>query len=224
MGNVGHKRSLLAIRNLVEQADRYLAALSGPGLAEVRDGLARWRNAAYLPVAATANAVIDTWLPVALRQLAPTHAPLASAIDAAQRHLRWILFEGYAADAVGAEFLAGHAFVPIIGEAAPIPAVDWEMGLFLIAPHVLYRDHRHRASELYAPLTGPHGWRFGAQRPLRILPAHQPVWNQPLATHLIKVGPTPFLCLYAWTRDINAGAEIVPAPDWSALEALRLKP
>jgi hypothetical protein len=98
------------------------------------------------------------------------------------------------------------------------------MGLFVIAPQVLYRDHRHRASELYAPLTGPHGWRFGVQRPLRTLPAHRPVWNEPFAPHLTKVGPTPFLCLYAWTRDVNAGAEILPATDWSALETLRLEP
>ena len=213
-----------AIRSLVEQADLYFAALSGPGPAEVRAGLARWRSAAFVPGTATASAVIDTWLPVALQQLAPTHAPLAAAIDAAQRHLCWFVFDGYPTDAAGADFLAKHAYAPIIGETAAIPAVDWEMGLFLIAPHVLYRDHRHQASELYAPLTGPHGWRFGAQRPLRILPAHQPVWNEPFAPHLTKVGPTPFLGLYAWTRDINAGAEIVPATDWSALETLRLEP
>ncbi len=47
------------------------------------------------------------------------------------------------------------------------------MGLFVIAPHVLYRDHAHAAPELYLPLTGPHGWRF-APGPAQCPPAQCP--------------------------------------------------
>lgn len=214
----------LAIRILVEEIGRYIASLSGPGIAETLEGLARFRDGPVTPQPTGRNNVVNTWMPTALGDLSRTHPNLATAISAAQPHLRWITFGGYPAEEVGSEFLASHAFASIFGEPpAAIRAVDWDMGLFLIAPHVLYRDHRHQAPELYVPLTGPHGWRFGADKPLVIKAAHDPVWNDPFVSHLTKVGPAPFLSLYVWTRDVNAGAEIVPATDWPALEALRLE-
>ena len=66
------------------------------------------------------------------------------------------------------------------------------------------------APELYAPLTGPHGWRFAPGRPLIVKPAGEPVWNPPLQPHLTKVGPHPFLCLFAWTRDVSLPATRYP--------------
>lgn len=219
----------LAINLLVDEAGQYLAGLTvprqaAPGLAEVRAGLARWRNGPVSSrVSASENAVVSEWLAPALAALAPTHPALAFAIAQANPGLSWTTFDGYPVDQVGRDFADGHAYASIIGEDAVIPARDWELGLFLIPPHVLYRDHRHQAPELYAPLTGPHGWRFGPDLPLTILPAHRPVWNDPFVPHLTKVGPVPFLCLYVWTRDVNAGAEILPASDWADLECLRLE-
>ena len=212
----------LAIRMLVDAADRYFASLSGPGIAEIRADLSVWRSGPVTPGLAPASAFVQRWMPEALAALRATHPALAAAISAAVPHLKWITYDGYPVAEVGEAFSKGHAFASIIGEDAAIPAVDWECGIFLISPHVLYRDHRHIAPELYAPLTGPHGWRFETERPLKILPAHQPVWNDPFVTHLTKVGPIPFLSFYAWTKDVNPIAEIVPASDWAMLEALRL--
>jgi Dimethlysulfonioproprionate lyase len=118
--------------------------------------------------------------------------------------------------------VAGHAAALIVGEGAPFEARDFDMGLFLIAPHVLHRDHNHAAPKLYAPLTGPHGWRFGPGTPLQVQPAHQPVWNPPFQPHLTKVGPVPFLCLTVRTRDVAQRAQVLPADDWAKLEDLRL--
>lgn len=220
-----HLSGALAIRLLVEEAERYFAGLNGPGVGEMRAGLSRWQSGPVTPARSPANAVIEKWLPVALDQLRQTHPALAQAIELATPHLHWVTFDGYPIDQVGADFAHGHAFASIFGAdpGTTIPAADWDMGLFLIPPHVLYRDHKHQAPELYAPLTGPHGWRFGADQPLTILPAHKPVWNDPFVPHLTKVGPTPFLCMYCWTKDVNAGAEIVPASDWMQLEKLRLE-
>ena len=159
---------------------------------------------------------------VALRALATSHPRLAKAISAASAYLNWITYDGYNADEIGATFAKGHAYVSVIGEDAVIPARDFDFGLFLIAPHVLYRDHNHPAPELYAPLTGPHGWRFGPDAPLQILPAHKPVWNDPYQPHLTKVGPLPFLSLFGWTHDVQGRAEVIPAKDWPELEAMRL--
>ena len=210
------------IRALVVAADRYLSALPGPGVAEVRAGLNAARGGAVTQSPGATNPVIAAHLPAALATLAGTHPDLAGAIAAAAPLLNWLACDGYPVDQIGENFASNHAFAPIIGENAPITARDYSFGLFLIAPHVLYRDHHHAAPELYAPLTGPHGWRFGPDTRLVVKPAHEPVWNDPFRPHLTKVGPLPFLALFGWTRDVNAGARVIPATDWAALDALRL--
>ncbi|MBS0562940.1 MAG: hypothetical protein JSR87_00155 [Proteobacteria bacterium] len=208
---------------LVDEIALYLAGFDGPGLDECRRGLARWRTGPVTATPAGPNPVAGDWLGPALADLRSRHPGLAAAIAGAEAHLPWQTYDGYAPEAAGAAFAEGHAYAPLIGEGAAIPASDWDLGLFLVRPHVLYRDHSHAAPELYAPLTGPHGWRFGPGTPLAILPADRPVWNPPHRPHLTKVGPVPFLCIYIWTRAANAPARILPASDWPALEALRLE-
>ena len=210
-----------AIHALIDEADRYLATLPGPGVAEVRMGIAAARGG-RATLAPAPNAVVTRHLATALDQLMPTHPALGAAIAGAAPQLRWITYDGYPPAQIGEAFRTGHAYASIIGEEGAVPARDFDLGLFLIAPHVLYRDHCHKAPELYAPLTGPHGWRFGPDMPLILKPAHDPVWNAPYAPHLTKVGPVPFLCLFGWTRDVAEVARVIPAPDWAELEALRL--
>ncbi|MFZ2099158.1 MAG: dimethylsulfonioproprionate lyase family protein [Oricola sp.] len=211
-----------AIRDLVDAADRYLTALDGPGVAEVRSGIGTWRAKPVLAAPPRPNALVASQLHVALEALAGTRPSLADAIAVAAPHLQWITYDGYPADEIGADFCAGHAYASIIGEDAPIRAEVFDFGLFLIEPHVLYRDHRHKAPELYTPLTGPHGWRFDPSSPLVIKQAHEPVWNEPFAPHMTKVGPLPFLCFFGWTQDVNEAAQVIPAADWADLETMRL--
>lgn len=212
------------IRALVDAADSYLSTLTGPGVAEVRAGIAAARPGPVTPHTARPNRVLSDHLPTALATLTPTHSALSQAIADAAPHLDWHAFDGYPLDDIGAAFANGQVCASIIGEDAPIAAADFDLGLFLIAPHILYRDHHHAAPELYAPLTGPHGWRFGPASPLLIKQAHDPVWNDPHRPHLTKVGPIPFLCLFGWTRDVNENPQVIPATDWPALEAMRLAP
>ena len=212
----------LAIRHLVEETDRYLATLSGPGVAEVRALLSRWREGAITPFAAP-NPVVDAHLGPALAALEPIHPALAAAIRAAAPHLPWVTYDAYPPEQIGESFRTGHAFASLVGEGAAIPAEEFDLGLFLVAPHVLYRDHAHPAPELYAPLTGPHGWRFGPGAPLVLKGPHEPVWNLPEAPHLTKVGPLPFLCIFGWTKDTGHPAHVVPAADWAELEAMRIE-
>ncbi len=147
--------------------------------------------------------MVDAHLAAALDQLRTTHPSLAAAIAAGAPLLDWITYDAYPRAEIGEAFASGHAFASLAGGGAPLAAQDYDLGLFLIAPHVLYRDHCHKAPELYAPLTGPHGWRFGPGLPLSLRPAHDPVWNDPFQPHLTKVGPVPFLCIFGWTRDVN---------------------
>ena len=210
-----------AISLLVAEADGYLAGLSGPGVGEVRAGLAQWARGTAV-ARPRAHPVVETHLPVALDALAASRPGLAAAIGRAAPALNWVTYDGYDPAAIGAAFGQGHAYVSLVGENAHIGAQDFDLGLFLIAPHVLYRDHHHSAPELYAPLTGPHGWRFRPDAPLTLKPAHQPVWNPAHQPHLTKVGPTPFLALFAWTRNVRERAQVISASDWKELEALRL--
>ncbi|MEI2805782.1 dimethylsulfonioproprionate lyase family protein [Albidovulum sp.] len=211
----------LAVRLLVEEVDRYLATLPGPGVAEVRALTARWRGGPVTPYAAP-NPVVTAQLARALAALDPSRPALAAAIRNAAPHLPWVTYDAYPPDEIGEAFRTGHAFASLIGEGAAIPAEEFDLGLFLVAPHVLYRDHAHPAPELYAPLTGPHGWRFGPGTPLIVKGAHEPVWNLPEAPHLTKVGPVPFLCIFGWTRDTGHPARVIPAADWAELEAMRI--
>lgn len=212
----------MSIDLLLAEIESYLATLPGPGIAEVLAGMDAVRGGAIVAENPLPNPVISEHLDAALRAASASVPTLATAIRDATPHLNWISFDGYDPALIGPDFLHGHAFTSIIGKDAPMPAQDFDLGLFLVAPHVLYRDHKHGAPELYAPLTGPHGWRFGPNLPLTLKPAHQPIWNPPFTPHLTKVGPVPFLSIFAWTRDVDVPAYVVPAMDWAALEALRL--
>jgi hypothetical protein len=213
------------LQTLFDRACDHLNALEHPGAAEVRAGLARASGPPVAPPPRRhdrATPVVERWLGPALGAIDPACQPLARAIADAAPHLGWVTYDSYPRDQIGEAFPAGHASAAIMGESAPFGAVDFDMGLFLIAPHVLYRDHNHAAPELYAPLTGPHGWRFGPGTALQVKPALAPVWNPPHRPHMTKVGAVPFLCLYVWTRDVNEAAQVLPAADWPELESLRL--
>lgn len=210
------------LARLMEEAAAYLAPLRCPGAGELRRLIAR-RTAADTPPAPQITPTVTDHLPAALTALSTTHPALAAAIHTASPHLCWASHNAYPADQIGPSFPANHAAASLIGPTAPFHALDGEFGVFLIAPHILYRDHSHATPELFLPLTGPHGWRFGPNRPLILKPAHNPVWNDSHRPHLTKVGPTPFLALYGRTQAVDIPAVVLPADDWPRLEALRLK-
>lgn len=218
-------RAAAAITRLVAEIAIYVGKLSGPGIAEVSAGIAANRQGKMQPDRMYGSHTDPVWvlyMDAALAALSRTHPTLASALRAAMPYLPWQSFDGYPADQIGQAFLDGNIFCTVVGETGPIFAQGFDLGLFLIAPHLLYRDHHHKAPELYAPLTGPHGWRFGPGQPLIVKPAHEPVWNEPNVPHLTKVGPLPFLSIFAWTDDVNDPAYVISASDWAELEALRL--
>lgn len=206
-----------AVRRLIAEIDRYLGRFNGPGIAEVRATIARFGT----------GPVRESILPAA-----PRHGDLAgalsavagadelrAAIEATLPGLSWVTYDVYPRAMIGDRFPVAHAFVSLIGEAGHIAAEDFELGLFIIAPKTLYRDHRHKAPELYVPLTGPHEWRFGTGESWSQYAAHIPIWNESMRTHATLVRDTPFLALFAWTRDVKAGSAVVAAPDWAEIEA-----
>jgi hypothetical protein len=209
------------LEQLYTVAREYLLALDHPGAEEVRAGLPLDPGPEQA-VRSQGNAVVERWLAPALESVAKRQPLLARAIADAAGHLEWVTYDAYPLEEIGEGFARNHAFASILGEHAAFPAQDFDLGLFLIAPDVLYVDRAHPAPELYAPLTGPHGWRFGPGRPLILKPAHEPVWNPPMQPHLTRVGSTPFLCLFVWTKHVNEVATVLPADDWAALEEAKI--
>ena len=207
-----------AIRNLIGEVDAYLARLTGDGIGEVRAGIGVFRDAPFRTIKPR-DLKFKADLDQALRLLAADgFDALAKAIGSAAPHLEWVPYDRYPLSEIGERFATSHAFASFIGDGAPVDATDFDLGLFLIQPNVFYRDHHHAAPELYAPLTGPHGWRFAPGAPLDWQPAHHPVWNPPLRHHATMTGSIPFLCIFGWTRDVNEPARVIPCTDWTEIE------
>ena len=207
-----------AIRRLITEADAYLSCLSGEGVADVRAGIATFRDAPFHAIKPR-ELQFKTDLDQALDLLAADgFGALSEAIGLAAPFLGWVPYDRYPVAEIGERFAANHAFASFIGEGATIAATGFDLGLFVIRPNVFYRDHHHAAPELYAPLTGPHGWRFAPGAPLDWQPAHRPVWNPPFRHHATKTGSNPFLCIFGWTRDVNEPAKVIPCTDWAEIE------
>ena len=85
---------------------------------------------------------------------------------------------------------------------------DFAMGLFLLAPDVDYRDHRHPAPEFYLNLTGGSRWRFDFGD-WRKLPAGSVLWNEPGAVHATSTGTAPWLSVWAWLGHVDGVCEVV---------------
>ena len=204
-----------AIRNLVAEIETYLLQFKDPHIATVIEGMNKWARGPVVSVQGRALPVCDH-LDTALQAIGKTS--LTMAINDARPFLSWISYDAYPRDEIGALFSDNHAFASIIGGRCPLEAVDFDLGLFLIAPNLFYRDHHHAAPELYAPLTGPHGWRFKPGDPLVWKEAHEPVWNRAWQPHATMTGDTPFLAIFCWTKDVALPAKVISSPDWPTLE------
>ena len=207
-----------AVTRLIAEIDRYLARFNGPGIADVRDGITRFgaRSLRQMP---KPTSPVCGHLDEAL--VAMTGAdPLCMAIEDIRPQLSWITYDAYPREMIGKRLPVAHAFVSLMGGTGFIAADDFELGLFLIAPKTLYRDHCHRAPELYVPLTGPHEWRFGTGKSWTEYEAHTPIWNEPMQVHATLVRDLPFLSLFAWTKDVDAEASVTLSPDWADIEAV----
>ncbi len=157
---------------------------------------------------------LDTAMALACQQGAGDLMEALAACD-----LPWRSYDAYPAAEIGRHFPARHAFASLAWLFEGGWSNDFDLGFFLIAPNTLYRDHHHQASELYVPLTGPTKWRFGINRPWISRQAHDPVWNMPDMVHATLVEEVPFLCLYAWTENIDWPAIVDRADDWGEIEA-----
>ena len=163
---------------------RIFAALASPGA----------RGA----VAPAVRPVTD-WLGPALAGAGAAPPPVAShmrAIGALAPRLAWHPRPGAAA--VGQRFLAGHANALVVGQGGLEERDDVRIGITLLAPDVVYPDHRHPPEEVYLVLA-PGAWRQEDG------PWHEPgiggiVHNPPGIRHAMRSGAAPLLATWClWT-------------------------
>lgn len=94
---------------------------------------------------------------------------------------------------------------------------DFLLGIFVLGPKTLYRDHKHKARELYLNLSDRSGWRFeGAE--WTDYQGGSVIWNDSNKPHATRVYEKPFISVFAWTENISSKCTLVFRDDWEEIE------
>ena len=149
-------------------------------------------------------------------------AEVARSLKAAKDDLAWakddLKYYRPGAD-VGAGYEATNQHALLIGPGAcGFEEADFSMGIFLLGPRTLYRDHRHLAPETYINLSPRTGWRFDGGG-WSDFPGGSVIFNPPNQVHATRVYDQPFLSVFAWLNDIDQPCEVVAFDDWPEIEA-----
>ncbi len=94
---------------------------------------------------------------------------------------------------------------------------DFNLGVFMLGPRTLYRDHNHDAPELYLNLSEKSGWRFGSDD-WQDYPAGSLIWNAAGEPHATKVYDHPFISVFVWLENINSPCSVIHFNDWEEIE------
>ncbi len=148
----------------------------------------------YLPETIAASMLVTDSVAAALAEIAP--------------HLHWKQNANYSDALLGAGYMDGYAYAEFIGPQGFFPGDDFLMGLLLLGPHRHYKDHAHKAPELYWTLTGPSLWRKGSEEFLS-RPAGSMIWHAPDVIHATHTCDGPLLALWIWTQDTAFPARLV---------------
>ena len=100
---------------------------------------------------------------------------------------------------------------------------DFSLGIFMLGPRTLYRDHNHDAPELYLNLSEKTGWRFGT-RNWRDYPAGSLIWNAAGVPHATRVYDQPFISVFVWLENVNSPCNVIHFDDWAEVEHDLAKP
>ncbi|MEQ3710338.1 dimethylsulfonioproprionate lyase family protein, partial [Tateyamaria sp.] len=94
---------------------------------------------------------------------------------------------------------------------------DFNLGIFMLGPRTLYRDHNHDAPELYLNLSEKSGWRFGT-RDWQDYPAGSLIWNAAGEPHATRVYDQPFISVFVWLENVNSPCNVIHFDDWAEVE------
>ena len=94
---------------------------------------------------------------------------------------------------------------------------DFSLGIFMLGPRTLYRDHNHDAPELYLNLSDKSGWRFGASC-WQDFVAGSLIWNAAGEPHATRVYAEPFISVFVWLENVNSPCNVIHSYDWPKIE------
>lgn len=94
---------------------------------------------------------------------------------------------------------------------------DFSLGIFMLGPRTLYRDHNLDAPELYLNLSEKSGWRFGT-RDWQDYPAGSLIWNAAGEPHATRVYNQPFISVFVWLENVNSPCNVIHFDDWTEVE------
>ena len=94
---------------------------------------------------------------------------------------------------------------------------DFSLGIFLLGPRTLYRDHNHDAPELYLNLSEKSGWRFGTCD-WQDYPAGSLIWNAAGDPHATRVYDQPFISVFVWLENVHSPCNVINSDDWPKIE------
>ena len=127
--------------------------------------------------------------------------------------------EYYAAESdLGDGYRASNLHTLLIGPSnAKYYQPDFALGIFLLGPFTLYRDHFHLAPELYVNLSPRTGWRFQGGE-WNDYSAGSLIWNDSNDVHATRVYDEPFISIFSWTRNISSPCKVFACEDWKKME------
>ncbi len=142
---------------------------------------------------------------------------IRDSISAALTSLKWNIDDGEFYDKnsqIGEDYLLGNMNTELIGPRNGIfQSNELRLGLFLLEENIFYKDHKHKAPELYVNLTEGTKWRFEDLKWQDNNPGTI-IYNEPFKVHAMKVGAHPFLSVWCWPKDSTEKCILVPKPDW----------
>lgn len=153
--------------------------------------------------------------------VAPELQEISDCLKAAQNDLVWrednAQFYPPGAD-LGEGYTKCNLHTLLIGpDACGHHHPDFRLGIFMLGPKTLYRDHNHDAPELYVNLSEKSGWRFGTHE-WKDYPAGSLIWNEPGAPHATRVYDQPFISVFVWLENVHATCNVIHFDDWTEIE------
>ncbi len=132
-------------------------------------------------------------------------ADLAAALDVVRGELCWSQNAAYDEATVGRELLDGYAYAVLSAPDGPLPCEAPLCGYLMMAPGLLYRDHRHAPREIYLVLTPGTRWCLDGGDWFDATPGELIV-HEPWQMHAMRTGDEPLLAFAAWLEPGNRTA------------------
>ena len=119
---------------------------------------------------------------------------------------------------VGKRYIESNLHAQLIGPNGSVAkSKDFLLGVFILGPWTLYKDHSHIAPEFYLNLSNKSDWRFNFG-PWQRYGAGSLIWNPSKQAHATMVYETPFLSIFAWLEHVNCFCKVHQSQDHIQIE------